>query len=102
MDRRKARYKKMETMVTAILCLDAAIFLAYMIFAGMGMIALKVITAVLCFAISGFVLYYLFITRELLRKRSLWMTIAAGCVILCLIVSLVLNFPSPRFTLPQV
>jgi len=102
MDRRRARYKRMETMVTGILCLDAVIFIAYMIFAGLGMIALKVVSAVLCILISGLVLYYLFMTRELLRKRSLWMTLAAACLILCLIVSLVLNFPAPPYTLPQV
>ena len=102
MDRRRARYKRMETMITVILCLDAAIFLAYLILAGMGMIALKIVTAVLCIAISGGVLYQLFKTRELLRRRSLWMTLAAACVILCVLASLILNFPAPRYTLPQV
>lgn len=102
MDRRRARYKKMETMITGALCLDAVIFIAYMIFAGLGMLALKVICAVLCIVISGLVLYYLFMTRELLRKRSLWMTLAAACLILCLLVSLILNFPAPAYTLPQV
>ena len=100
-DRKRARYKKMEVIVTAALCLDAAIFLAYMIFAGIGMLAMKVVTAVLCFLISGAILYYLFKTRELLRRRSLWMTIAAACVILCLLVSLILKFPSPPYVLPQ-
>ena len=101
MDRRKARYKRMETMITVVLCLDAAIFLAYLIFAGMGMIALKIVSAVLCVLISGAVLYRLYKTRELLRRRSLWMTIAAGCVILCVLASLILNFPSPPYSLPQ-
>lgn len=88
-------------MITGILCLDAVIFLAYMIFAGLGMVALKVITAILCILISGYVLYQLYITRELLRKRSIWMTLAAACVILCVLVSLILKFPSPPYTLPQ-
>ena len=101
MDRRRSRYKKMETMVTGILCLDAAIFIAYLIFAGLGMIALKVISAILCILISCLVLYYLYMTRELLRRRSLWMTLAAACVIVCIVASLVLNFPSPPYTLPQ-
>lgn len=100
MDKR-ARYKKMEQMITIALCLDAAIFLAYMIFAGMGLVALKVLTAVVCFLISGVVLYYLYTTRELLRRRSFWMTVAAACVIICLIFSLILKFPAPKFVLPQ-
>lgn len=102
MDRKKARYKKMESMITAVLCLDVVIFVGYLIFAGMGMIGLKVFTAILCFLISGAVLYFLFMTKELLRKRSMWMTLAAACVILCVLVSLILNFPAPRYVLPQV
>lgn len=102
MDRKKARYKKMETMMTAVLCLDAVIFVAYLIFAGAGMIAMKVISAILCFLISGAVLYFLYMTRELLRKRSMWMTLAAACIILCVLVSLVLKFPAPKYVLPQI
>ena len=96
---RNPRYKKMETMVTAVLCLNTAIFLAYQIFAGIGQIAFKAITAVLGILISGAVLYFLYMTKELLRKRSRWMTLAAGCILLCILVSLILNFPAPRFTL---
>ena len=96
---KKSRYKAMETVVTAALCLDAVIFLAYLIFAGSGMIALKITAVVLCFLISGAVLYFLYITRELLRKRSIWMTLAAVCTILCILVSLLLKFPSPAFVL---
>ena len=101
MPKGKSRYKQMEMMVTAVLCLDAVVFIAYMIFAGLGMIGTKVVTAALCFLISGAVLYFLYMTRELLRRRSIWMTLAAACIILCLLVSLVARFPSPVFTLPQ-
>lgn len=102
MDRKKARYKKMETMMTAVLCLDAVIFVAYLFFAGAGMIAMKVISAILCFLISGAALYFLYITRELLRKRSIWMTLAAACIILCVLASLILKFPAPKYVLPKV
>ena len=47
------------------------------------------------------VLYFLFMSRELLRRRSFWMTVAAACVIICLLFSLILKFPAPKFTLPQ-
>ena len=96
---KKSRYKTMETIVTAALCLDAVFFVAYLIFAGSGMVALKITATVLCFLISGAVLYFLYITRELLRKRSIWMTLAAGCIILCILVSLLLKFPAPAFVL---
>lgn len=102
MENKRARYKKMEIVMTAVLCLDAAIFIAYLIWAGMGFIGLKVTAAILCFLISGVSLYFLYMTKELLRKRSLWMSLAAGCIILCVLFSLVLNFPAPVYVLPQV
>ena len=52
MNRKKARYKKMEALITLALCLDVVIFLAFLVFAGIGMTGLKAVTAVLCFAIS--------------------------------------------------
>jgi hypothetical protein len=87
----------METVITAILCLDLLIFLAYLIFAGIGMVVLKIAAAVLCFLISGAVLCFLFMSRELLRKRSIWMSLAAGCLILCVLISLILKFPAPPY-----
>lgn len=101
MDRNKTRYKKMEAIMTAILCLDAVVFVAYLVFAGIGMVGLKVTAAVLCLLISGAVLFFLFMTRELLRRRSIWMTVAALCVIVCVLASLILRFPAPVYTLPQ-
>ena len=99
---RKSRYKKMEFYITIALCADAAVFLAYLIFAGMGLVALKIIAALLCIAISAAALYQLFVSHELLRRRSLWMSLAAACIILCVLISLILNFPSPPYTLSQV
>lgn len=100
MDNKRSRYKQMELMVTVVLCIDALIFLAYLIFAGKGMTGMKVVTAVLNFLISGAVLYFLYMTRELLRKRSMWMTLAAVCVIICVLASLLLRFPAPAYVLP--
>ena len=98
----RSRYKKMETVMTAVLVLDLTFFIAYLVFAGMGMTGLKVVAAAISSLISCGVLYFLYTTRELLRKRSIWMTLAAVCIILCLLVSLVARFPAPVYTLPQV
>lgn len=99
MGNKNTRYKRMEAAITAALCLDTIIFVVFLCFAGIGQVTLKIIAALLCGIISVSVLYYLFISRELLRKRSLWMTLSAVCILLCMFVSLILNFPSPRFTL---
>ena len=100
MAKKNSRYKKLESIITIVLCINAVLFLAYLVFAGMGMITLKIITAIIGALISGLILYYLYMTKELLRKRSIWMTLAAACIIICILFSLVLNFPAPRFTLP--
>ena len=99
MTRKQARYKKMEFYMTIALCVDVAIFIAYLFLAGAGAMAMKIVCAIACFGISGVVLYQLFMSRELLRKRSIWMTLAAVCIIICILVSLILKFPAPAFVL---
>ena len=87
------KYKDFEQFMTIALCADAVAFLLYMIFAGLGIIWLKVILTIVCFLISGYILYCLYMSKELLRQRSLWMTVAAASIILCIFFSLILNFP---------
>lgn len=99
MNSKKTRYKKMEAIVTGVLCVDTVIFVAYLLFAGSGMVAMKAVTAIFALLISGAVLYFLYMTRELLRRRSIWMTLSAACIVLCLIASLILHFPAPVFVL---
>ena len=36
MDKNRTRFKQMEKIMTVVLCVDAAIFLAYLIFSGLG------------------------------------------------------------------
>lgn len=90
------RYKVMERYMTYALCLDAVLFVLYMIVAGNGIIWLKVILTLLCLAISGALLWFLYTTKELLRQRSFWITAGAAAIAICLIFSLLLNFPSPN------
>ena len=99
MNSKKTRYKKMEAIVTGVLCVDTVIFVAYLLFAGSGMVAMKAVTAIFALLISGAVLCFLYMTRELLRRRSIWMTLSAACIVLCLIASLILHFPAPVFVL---
>ena len=101
MDRRRARFKKMEFYMTIALCVNVVIFIAYLIFAGMGINALKIVSAIACVGIAGVVLYQLFMSHELLRRRSIWMTLAAACFIICILFSLILKFPCPPYTISQ-
>ena len=90
------RYKIMERIMTVALCADTLLFIFYLIAAGNGITWLKVILTLLCLGISGLMLWFLYATKELMRQRSLWITTGAAAIIICLLFSLLLNFPSPN------
>ena len=83
----------MERFMTYALLLDFALFLLYLLWAGLGILWLKVTTAVAIFILSALILGFLYLTGELLRQRSLWMTTGASAIVFCLLFSLLLNFP---------
>ena len=98
MARDNSRYQQMETYMTYALIAGAGFFVLYLIFAGYGVTWLKVITAILTIATGVLCLGVLFLTRELTRHRSLWMTSAAVALLLCTVISLAVSFPSPTPT----
>ena len=91
----KNRYAVMRRNMSLFLIGDFAIFIIYLIAAGSGVIWLKVLSAIIAIAASALCIGYLYLTQEIFRKRSLWMTLAAGAIAFCILYSLVLNFPSP-------
>lgn len=93
---RKRNFQQMQWYLTYALIAAVGMFALYLVFAGFGIIWLKAVTAVLAILISAACLAWLFLSKELLRPRSLWMTTAACAIIVCLLVSLVLRFPSPN------
>lgn len=95
MERRRNRYKEMERYMTYILLGDTALFLLYLLVAGFGIAWLKVFISIVVILVSGLCIAYLYLTGELLRYRSRWLSVGFAAIILCLIVSLVLNYPSP-------
>ncbi|HIT33299.1 MAG TPA: hypothetical protein IAC31_01550 [Candidatus Faecousia intestinigallinarum] len=93
---RKNRYQEFERYATYYLLGDAALFLLYLLFAGLGVVWLKVFLAIVAILASALGIGYLYITGELLRPRSLWMGTALAAIILCVLTSLILNYPSPN------
>ena len=91
----RRRYKDIERFLTMVLLADAGVFLLYMIFAGIGLTALKVICTVLCIVASVACLALLYMTGEMKKARSRWLVLGFGCIVVCLLVSLILNYPSP-------
>ena len=95
MAKRTNRYKIMEKNMTYVLLADLLLFILFLIFAGNGIIWLKIILTILIILVSGGSLGFLYLTNELLRRRSLWITAAAAAILVCTIFSLILNFPAP-------
>ncbi len=96
MERRRSRYKEMERNLTYAILGEAVVFLCYLISAGFGVTWLKVITAFVAIVGSALCLAYLKMTGELLKLRSRWLTFGFAAIVLCVLVSLLVNFPSPN------
>ena len=90
------RYRQMEKVMTYVLLDDLGMFIIYLFAAGFGVIWLKAITAIITILVSGLCLCFLYLTQELLKQRSFWMSTAAGAILLLVLISLILNFPSPN------
>ena len=91
----RKRYKELEQMMARILMADVAVFALFVLFAGMGIVALKVICAIVTIIVSAMSLAFLYMTGELKKRRSLWLVVGYIGVLACLLVSLMCNYPSP-------
>ncbi len=87
------RYKELDRNMTYVLAGTAILFVLYLLFAGLGIIWLKVVLSILIFLICGACLGFLYLSGELMKHRSRWMVLSAGCTALCLLVSLITNIP---------
>lgn len=95
MAKSNSRYKKMELYMLCALFAAVIFFIIYLCSAGAGIVWLKVISTIITILICLLCLAFLFLSRELLRPRSLWMSVSALAIIVCLIFSLILKYPSP-------
>ena len=91
-----SKVQQMRWYLTYTLIAAVGLFALYLVFAGFGITWLKVVTAILAIVLCFACLAFLYLTNSLLRPRNLWMTTAAGAIIVCLLFSLMLNFPSPN------
>ena len=92
---RRMRYKQIDQLLTRVLIADTAIFLLYLIFAALGVSVLKVLLAIIAILLSGLSLAYLYKLGEFKKARSRWLVMGFCSIILCTLVSLILNYPSP-------
>lgn len=92
---KRMRYKELDKLLTRVLIAEAAVFVLYMLFAGLGIVALKVITAIAIIVASGLSLAYLYMCGEIKKRRSRWLVLGFACLVIVLLVSLILKYPSP-------
>lgn len=90
---KKNRYKDLEQLMTVALIADAIIFILYLIVAGSGILWLKILLAVIDLIIAAGALALLYLTQELLKQRSLWLSCGFFSVLACTVASLILNYP---------
>ena len=90
---KRNRYKEMEKMMTVVLITDAALFLLYLIFAGAGVVWLKWVCGILNILISCAGLAFLYMSRELFKQRSLWLSTGFFAIVVCVLASMILAFP---------
>ena len=91
----RRRYKELDQLFTRILLADTAVFILYLLFAGLGIVALKVITAILAIIASALCLAFLYMSGEITKQRSRWMVYGFAAIIICILVSLILKYPAP-------
>ena len=91
----RKRYKELEQMMTRILVADVVVFALFVLFAGLGVVAMKVICAIVTIIVSAMCLAFLYMTGELRKRRSLWMVVGFISILACLLVSLLCHYPAP-------
>lgn len=93
--KRRNRYREMESLMTKILLGDTLVFILFLIFSSHGWTVVRVIAAIIAIVVSLLAMAWLFITGELVRRRSLWMSTGFGAIFVVLLVSLILKYPCP-------
>ena len=89
----RSRYKDLEKMMTLLLIASALDFVLYLVFAGAGIVWLKVITAIFAILMPVLCLGFLYMSKELLKQRSLWMSVGFAGIFISTAVSLISRFP---------
>ena len=95
MAKKTNRYKIMERNMSLVLLGDLLLFILFLIFAGNGITWMKALLTIFIVLISAGSIAFLYLSNELLKRRSLWMGTAAAAILLCTLFSLILNFPAP-------
>ena len=93
MAKRNNRYRQFDFIMTRVVIGDVFAFLLYLLSAAVGIGWLKGLTAAVIILGSAACVGYLYLSQEWLKKRSLWMTMSFGAILLLTLVSLICKVP---------
>lgn len=86
-------FKEFEKTMTIFLLAAAVDFINFLVCAAIDLTWLQVITGIVAIGLPVFCLVLLYLTKEILKQRSLWLTTGFGGIALCTLVSIIANFP---------
>ena len=93
MAKRNNRYRQFDFIMTRVVIGAVFVFLLYLLSAATGVGWLKGFSAFVAIAGSIVCLGYLYLIQEMLKKRSLWITLSFASIALLTIVSLICKVP---------
>lgn len=88
-------FSKLEAYITKALLINLLLFILFLISSGIGVIWLKVICAIFSVLIPAMCILYLICVKEWRKRRAQWMVSASLSLLICTILSLILQYPSP-------
>ena len=91
----KNHYATTEKYLTLATLIATVFFLIFLFASGYAVIWLKVICAIFSLLIPACSVLYLYLVKEVRKRRSQWLVAASAALLLCTVFSLILNFPSP-------
>ena len=95
MAKKNSRYALMERRMKVALIVALSFFILFLIASGAGTIWLKVLCGIVSTLICVLCFLVLLLTKEWLSPRSLWMSVASIALVVCILFSIILNYPSP-------
>ncbi len=85
----------MVRFMKTVLAADAAVFVLSLLFAAFGVGWLRGILRFLVIVCSAAGLVLLYMNKELFKPRSRWMVVSFAAILVCVLVSMICNYPSP-------
>lgn len=88
-------FRQLERLLTMVIAAALALFVLMLIFAACGINWLKILLGLVIMAGCALGCALLILMQEHRRRRSWWMLSAFGSILLCTLVSLLVNYPAP-------